>query len=170
MTTPGPIKSEGNRFDGFTTFMISCMFGVTLLTVAKYNPFDLAVKTMEHKLDVKARLNVCNIVHAQSDTYERYFSESYKSGCLTTTRDYLLALTDGVNKKRHDEIEADFKAMEGNEWNRAMDLCSGYASAWTSQGPIRELAISGLKTTLTCAETYEEAKKLGLLENDDVQQ
>lgn len=170
MSMPQPIKPEGgNRYDGFISFMITAMFATMVFTITRTNPFDLAVKTMKHKADISARLNICNIAAAQQDQYKNFMAESYKTGCITTARDYLYAITEESNPVRFKQLKIEFQAQEGSEWERVLDLCSKYTAEWELKGTMKERVVYNLMTAFNCEETLKQAEALGLTGTEDVQ-
>ena len=145
--------------------IVSSFVMLSMLTWAA-SPLQKLVEKVQHKETIKAQMKVCSQVRAMFPVYQDWVQTLWMSGCIWQTRNLMMEL----EPKNEKEIEKQIAESEGPYYEKVDNLCRPAAAAAMREHKIAErVAYPMYMEHLKCPDVYDEAKKLGI-EEEDVQQ
>jgi hypothetical protein len=145
------------------TLLTAIFILVSILTWAS-GPIQKMNEKVQHKETVKATVAVCDRIRAMQDPYNAKIEKTWVSGCLYSLKTGL----ESVHKKDPNYkkfLDQTFKNQEGPDWDAFMNFCGIAAQDYREH----EGMVDDLFSSMNCYDAYNEAEKLHLLDNKDVQ-
>lgn len=129
------------------------------------SPLQKLVEKVQHKETVKAQLKVCQQVRAMFPVYTEWVQRLWVSGCIWEN----VQIHGMLFPDTFEEVLKQVKANEGIEFEKMLNRCSPPAAAALKDNEIADRIVTPIYfEQMKCPELYEEAKKLGI-EDEDVQ-
>jgi len=152
--------------DGIWKAMTIVSFLMLSMLTWGMSPLQKLVEKVQHKETVKAKVKVCRQMLAMLPVYEQWTGRLFTNGCLWQGRGFAIALY----PEREKELRKQWEDQEGKEFDMVNHNCMEGAAAQQRENNIRDKVLSPLyHENLDCPAVYEEAEKLGIKEDEDVQ-
>jgi hypothetical protein len=164
MNRPGEVK-ESELGPGWKLMIVASFAMLSMLTWGM-SPLQKLVEKVQHKETIRAQLKVCTEVRAMIPVYQDWVSKLWVSGCAWQTRNIMVSMTD--DSKESQRIEEEFKNQEGLSFEKAINLCSQPAAEAMRENKIVDRVATPIYfEKFDCPKIYEEAKKLGIPEDEN---
>lgn len=146
-------------------FMIVGSFAMLSTLTWGSSPLQKVFEKVQRKEQVIATVRVCREIRASISIYENYFQDMFRSGCMWEIKNTMFLIYQDEAKR--EEVRSWFKKDETPEWDKFYNHCSEGSANYLQEGKLKDIVLSPIyHDQLNCPAMEEEAKKLGIKEED----